>query len=198
MKYVNFILTVATFGLVITACGKSEQNTGDVRTGSGDVNTAAQTGKARSGQLVVNSRDENGWYHDFNQGMTAAISENKPALIDFYTDWCHWCEVMDEKTFSDPEIKKLFLADWITIKANAEDDKTTGTYKGKTMTYREFARTFGVTGFPSYAFIDSKGELVTVIPGYYPKEKFSRILDYMKKELYTRGVDMQKYMESGS
>ena len=144
----------------------------------------------------MDSRDENGWYHDWNQGIATAKNEQKPVLVDFYADWCKWCEVMDEKTFSDPGIKKLFASDWITIKIYTEDKKTKGTFKDSTMSYNQLTRAFRVSGLPSYLFIDKNGEPVTVIPGYIPKEKFSRILDYMKNELYLKKVDFQEYVES--
>ena len=35
----------------------------------------------------------------FNEGLEKAAKEKKNILVDFYTDWCHWCKVMDEKTF---------------------------------------------------------------------------------------------------
>ena len=198
MRYANFILTAAVFGVLVAACGKTEEQAAPVKIGTEAVSAAQSTENASSAGLAIDSKDDNGWYHNFDQGIAAARKENKPVIVDFYTDWCHWCEVMDEKTFADPGIKKQFADGWITIKVNAEDNKTTGTFKGKVSTYREFTRAFGVKGFPSYAFIDRNGEVVTVMPGYHPKEKFSRMLDYMKNELYTQKIDFQKYVESES
>lgn len=202
MKLFNFFLIFLAVFALIFACGKNdetataEQNSEAQQTETAYKNSEAQ--QTETAELIVDSRDEKGWYHDWNQGMAAAKKEKKPVLVDFYADWCKWCDVMDEKTFSNPEIQKIFDEDWITIRIDTQDTKTTGTFKDKTMTFRQMAGAFGVTGLPSYVFIDKKSEPVTVIPGYIPKEKFSKILDYMKNELYLDKVDFQEYVESNS
>ncbi len=186
-RYIFFLIV---FTLVI-ACGKSDEKA------TADQNSAVQVVVAVDS--AEDSRDENGWYHDWNQGIEAAKKEQKPVLVDFYTDWCQWCEVMDEKTFSDPGIKELFASDWITVKINAEDKKTNGTFKDKTMTYRQLTSSFGVSGFPSYAFFDKNGELISVITGYRETKEFSLILDFYKNEIYKKDKEFQKkYIESKS
>ena len=44
-------------------------------------------------------------WHSFDEGSTKAKAEGKQILIDIYTDWCHWCKVMDEKTYSDEKFR---------------------------------------------------------------------------------------------
>ena len=53
---------------------------------------------------------ENEWL-SFTEGIELAEQEKKPVVIDFYTSWCRWCKVMDEKTFSDPEVQS-YLAEY--------------------------------------------------------------------------------------
>ena len=43
---------------------------------------------------------------ELNLSLNKAKSENKPAIIDFYADWCLSCKIMDVHTFSDPKVKK--------------------------------------------------------------------------------------------
>ena len=40
------------------------------------------------------------WY-TFDKGVDQAKKENKLLVVDFYTDWCHWCKVMDKETFAN-------------------------------------------------------------------------------------------------
>ncbi|HDY89651.1 MAG TPA: hypothetical protein ENH82_16255 [bacterium] len=67
------------------------------------------------------------------------------------------------------------------------------------MTYRQIVRAFGVSNYPSYAFIDKNGEPVTVITGYRKVKEFSVMLDFFSEEIYKKDEEFQKnYIESKS
>ena len=132
----------------------------------------------------VKAKTEDSKWVSFDEGLKLAEKIKKPVLIDFYTDWCHWCKVMDEKTFSNEEINKKLKEKFITIRLNAESTTETGTFNGKTLTNKELTREFRITGFPSLAFLSKEKEIITVIPGYVPADKFTHILDYISNECY--------------
>ncbi|MFW6366978.1 MAG: thioredoxin family protein, partial [Spirochaetota bacterium] len=46
-------------------------------------------------------------WNDFDAGLKKSRASGKPMIVDFYADWCSWCKVMDEKTFSNPGIRKI-------------------------------------------------------------------------------------------
>jgi len=138
------------------------------------------------------------WYHDWDKGIEAAKREAKPVLIDFFAEWCKWCHVMDEQTFSAPEIKNRFSKNWVTIRVNTEDRNRYATYDGKSMSYQDLSGYFQVTGLPSYLFMDKDGKPIHLLPGYVPKEQFGPLLDYMKDELYKKKVNFSDYLKSVS
>src|SRR5690606_16504737 len=59
------------------------------------------------------------WY-----SMEEAVKLNeknpKKFFIDVYTDWCGWCKVMDQRTFSHPVIASLINKYYYPVKLNAE------------------------------------------------------------------------------
>ena len=184
MKKLHIISKIAVLFLLLIACGNSNEQA------TAEMNSTPEIVSAVQKSTPI--RDENGWYHNWDAGMEAARNESKVVLVDFYADWCTWCDVMDEKTFSDSAIKKTFSADWITIRIDTEDAETQGTFKGDTLNYRDLARAFGVTGLPSYLFLDKNGEPVTIIAGYKEKDEFALILDYFHKEIYKEDEATQK------
>jgi thioredoxin-related protein len=134
---------------------------------------------------------------DFEPGIEKAAKEKKHSLIDFYTDWCHWCKVMDEKTFQEENVSSYLGQRFVTVRVDAENEKKSVQFKGKTYTYPELTRAFGVTAFPSLAFLNQNGELVTIIPGYIPADEFLVILQYIDQRCYEKNVSFQEFKETG-
>ena len=81
------------------------------------------------------------------------------------------------------------------MRINAESESETATYKGKTYTNLELTRAFGVNGFPSLAFLNPDGEIITIVPGYIPAETFIYILDYIDQECYKKQMSFQEFMK---
>ncbi|HBE03480.1 MAG: hypothetical protein A2096_13555 [Spirochaetes bacterium GWF1_41_5] len=131
----------------------------------------------------------------FNQGLIKGAAEKKPAVIDFYTDWCHWCKVMDEKTFSNPEVKKFLQENFITVKVQAESTDEQHTFQGKDYNSVQLTRAFGISGFPSLAFLDSGQNVITVMPGYIEAPMFLHILKYIKGEYYKKQMSLEDFIK---
>ena len=99
------------------------------------------------------------WEKDLAGALARAESENKLVMVDFYTDWCRWCQVMDDKTFSDGAVQAE-LKRMVVVKLDAERDG------------RDAARRYRVEGFPTILFLDGSGREVGRVPGYMPPQPF--------------------------
>lgn len=44
----------------------------------------------------------------------------KPVLVDAVATWCHWCHVMDAKTYSDPEVAALLESRFIPVRVDID------------------------------------------------------------------------------
>ena len=98
------------------------------------------------------------WYEDFDEGLAEAKRSGKPMMIDFYTDWCHWCDELDKKVYTDSDVIKL-AEDFISVKIDADVDEET---KEK---YR-------VRAYPTIIFTDSQGKEINKIRGYKKASSF--------------------------
>lgn len=110
------------------------------------------------------------WQRDFEKAKEIAKSENKPMMIDFYTDWCGWCKKLDSDTYSNKEVAEL-AKEFICVKINAEQQQ-------------KLAKEFGVSGFPYIVFLTAQGSQLSNVPGYLPPERF---LKEMKAALANAG-----------
>ncbi|PCJ67251.1 MAG: hypothetical protein COA58_02735 [Bacteroidetes bacterium] len=107
---------------------------------------------------------------DWNKALELAKESGKPILVDFYTEWCGWCKVMDKKTFSVPSISEKIAADYIAVRLDAER----GIGKMVAAKYR-------VSSYPTIGYFTSEGKLMGKISGYITADKFPDMIDSMAK-----------------
>jgi thiol:disulfide interchange protein DsbD len=95
-------------------------------------------------------------------------SAGKPAMLDFYADWCVSCKEMEAYTFSDPRVRAtlegviLLQAD---VTANSEAD-------------RALLKRFALFGPPGIIFFDAQGREIKGLRviGYQDAERFLKTL----------------------
>jgi thiol:disulfide interchange protein DsbD len=63
---------------------------------------------------------------DLDAALAQAASSGKPAMLDFYADWCVSCKEMEKLTFTDPRVRARFDSMVLLqadVTANNADDK---------------------------------------------------------------------------
>jgi uncharacterized protein YyaL (SSP411 family) len=143
----------------------------------------------------------------FEEAVEKNKKDPKPILIDIYTDWCHWCKVMDDSTYQNSVIVAMVNKYYYPVKLNGEEKKDI-TYKGRTYTfkkqgrrgYHELAAAImnGQMSYPSTAFLNKDEQLLQNVPGYVKEKRFEIILAYFSKENYknTSWKDFEKNFKS--
>jgi thiol-disulfide isomerase/thioredoxin len=107
---------------------------------------------------------------DYDVALKMASRENKPVIIDFYTDWCKWCKVLDTVTYVDPLVIGM-SADNIFVKINAEVDTA-------------LAGEYSIAGYPTIVVAGPDGKEMDRIWGYLPPTDF-----YNQVQLYLQGKE---------
>ena len=59
------------------------------------------------------------WY-SWNEGISLAKEQNKPVIVFVHATWCHLCQRMDKKVFTDEEVASLINEYYIPVKLEAE------------------------------------------------------------------------------
>ena len=121
----------------------------------------------------------------FDKGLELAKKQKKMLVVDIYTDWCHWCKVMEKDTYGNKRVIDFAKSNAVMAKLNAE---STEKFKFKDAFYtgRELSMMLGVEGFPTTAFMTSDGELITKISGFIPPDKFNMIMKYLAGNWYEK------------
>ncbi len=82
----------------------------------------------------------------FDAGLKAAKSSGKPVFLYFGRYGCAWCDHTNKKTFSDPELKKLYSANYELVYVDAESGKRLTLPSGERITETEL-KIMQVPGF---------------------------------------------------
>ncbi len=144
---------------------------------------------------VLHAEDIELEWQSFDQASQLAAEQGRPILVDFYTDWCHWCKVMDAKTFNDPAVAQILSEDFFVARIHADDESGRIHYQDQGFNNVEFTRAMGIKGFPSIAFFDSHGRPITIVPGFVEPEVFKYILAYVRDGCYKRQMSFQEFMD---
>jgi len=101
------------------------------------------------------------WSNDI---FRQAGQEKKFVLLDLEAIWCHWCHVMDQKTYSDPKVAKMLEDNFIAVKVD-QDSRP------------DLSNKYGDYGWPATVLFDSSGKEVDIETGFVPPERMLEVLD---------------------
>lgn len=97
---------------------------------------------------------------DYTKEKEWKFKGNKPAIIDFYADWCAPCKMVA------PILEQL----------SEEYKDKIDIYKVNTEQERELSSVFGIMSIPSFLFIPMEG-MPSLEPGAFPKQAFKEIIE---------------------
>ncbi len=116
-------------------------------------------------------------------------TDNKLYFVDVYTSWCKWCKVMDQQTFTDPEVIKILEEQFHVVKFNAEQTDIVN-WNGSEYIYRAGGRRGihtlapkllnGRLSYPSFAVLDKDRNPIKVIVGYKKPNQLIRELQELE------------------
>lgn len=85
----------------------------------------------------------------WNETLAQAAKENKLVFLDCYTSWCAPCKWMDKNVFVLKDVADFYNARFVNTKIDME--------KGEGPALR---KKYNVQSFPTYLFINGKGEVI--------------------------------------
>jgi len=77
--------------------------------------------KETSPYLKQHARNPVDWYPWGPEALERARRENKPIFLSIGFSTCHWCHVMAQESFENPEIARIMNENFINIKVDREE-----------------------------------------------------------------------------
>jgi len=128
---------------------------------------------------------------NFDSGLKNAKSSGKMILLDVYSDSDNWSKKMDSEVLSTDKVKSA-LGRVVFIRLNI-DQAGNYNYNGKSYSSSELAKLFGGTGYPSFSFMTSDGEIIKFnyngdevknISGYLSEDDFVEMINFFTTGKY--------------
>lgn len=136
----------------------------------------AKKAVADAKERMANTREIDFTKESLEDLMKRAQKENKLIFIDAYTDNCQPCMKMAKNIFTQNNVADFYNSNFLNIKLNLSRE------------YKELADKYKISGYPTFLFIDGKGELIHMASGYTPAEQF---IDYGKEALKVWSVNFE-------
>jgi len=88
------------------------------------------------------------WWDWEEEAFHLAQELDVPILLYITAPWCHWCHVMEEESFADPNVIRLVNAEFIPVKVDSDRRP-------------DVNRRYNQGGWPTTAFLSPDGQLLT-------------------------------------
>ncbi|QBB72153.1 thioredoxin domain-containing protein [Pseudolysobacter antarcticus] len=103
------------------------------------------------------------WLHNEADAFAKARAQHRFVLLDLEAVWCHWCHVMDEQTYANPEVAAEISAHYIALRID-QDSRP------------DIANRYGDFGWPATVVFAADGTEIIKRRGYIEAPRFLSML----------------------
>jgi len=112
---------------------------------------------------VVRSDAPIEWAPWAKASFAQAAGENRLILVNVVATWCHWCHVMEDTTYEDPEVVALLRDHFVTIRVDSDARP-------------DVAERYRDWGWPATGVLSPAAQPVLELRGYQQPRAFAKLL----------------------
>ncbi|MBI2866591.1 MAG: thioredoxin domain-containing protein [Chloroflexi bacterium] len=116
------------------------------------------------------------WWEWGEAAFQRARQEDRPVLLSISAVWCHWCHVMDETSYSDPETIALISSLFVPIRVDTDQRP-------------DVNQRYNMGGWPTTVLLTPQGDILTG-GTYIPPQELRRLLLSVSTIYRTHKVDI--------
>ncbi len=136
--------------------------------------------------LLQHAHNPVDWHAWSPQAFALAKAQNKPIFLSIGYATCHWCHVMEEESFEDPEVAAYLNKHFVPVKVDREERPAVDEYYMMAVQMLT-----GHGGWPMSTFLTPEGQ--PFFGGtYYPKPAFLQLLQRVAEVWQQQPAALQK------
>lgn len=101
--------------------------------------------------------------------FTRAKAENRLVILDLEAVWCHWCHVMERKTYGDDRVRTVIGAHYIAVRADQDANP-------------DLSGRYGEWGWPATIVFAPDGTEIAKLQGYVEPDEMHGLLQAAVKD----------------
>ncbi|MBU0971790.1 MAG: thioredoxin family protein [Proteobacteria bacterium] len=121
-------------------------------------------------------------WKSYTQGVAEAKSQGKKVFLYFTTDWCAYCEKMDQESLGHGGVISFLNQNFISIRVDGDHEK-------------KIVRAYKVFGYPESFFLDENMNPLLDLPGFVGPGLFYFYMEYIVSNAY-RTMSPRQYYDS--
>ncbi|HEY1250571.1 MAG TPA: DUF255 domain-containing protein [Thermoanaerobaculia bacterium] len=103
------------------------------------------------------------WEGWSDAAFVRAQAEKRLVILDLVAVWCHWCHVMEETTYKDPEVVRAIGEHFVALRVD-QDSRP------------DLSNRYEDYGWPATVVFDANGRELVKFAGYIPPERMRTLL----------------------
>lgn len=116
---------------------------------------------------------------DLAEDVADSKSSSKRIMVFFHQDGCPYCNRLVVENFADQVIKDKIQKSLDVIEINMWGDREVLSFKGQSLSEKQFAIAKKVQFTPTLLFFNEQGKQILRLNGYLPPVEFNTALDYV-------------------
>ncbi len=119
--------------------------------------------------LPASAADNIRWLHSDTDAFAQARAQHRFVILYLEAVWCHWCHVMDEKTYGDAAVRAVLDAHYVPLRID-QDSRPDLSNR-----YRDY-------GWPATVIFAADGTEIAKRQGFVEPERFAKLLNAVVKD----------------
>jgi len=120
----------------------------------------------------------------FDKGLSEAKAQNKKVFVYFGRFGCAYCDIVNKTAFIDPDLKALYIKNYVLVYVDAESGKRLRLPSGERITEADLGPHYKVFGTPVFVYLEADGKVIGSIPGMQTVQNFKDYDRYVMEEHY--------------